>query len=46
MGGTRIPRLRGVRNYLNNYFDMAKRMAHSRIRVELAPTAYVGLGII
>ena len=46
MGATRIARLCGVRNYLNNYFAMDKRMAHSRIRVELAFPVYLGLGII
>ena len=44
--GARIPRLRGVRNYLNNYFVMYTRLTHSRIHVELAPFAYLGLGII
>ena len=41
-----IPRLFGVRNYLNNYFAMYTRLTHSRIRVELALPAYLGLGII
>ena len=31
--GTRIPRLLGVRNYLNNYFAY-KRLTRSRISVE------------
>ena len=44
--GTRIPRLLGVRNYLNNYFTMYKRLTHSRIRVELVFSAYLWLGII
>ena len=44
--GTRIPRLRGVRNYLNNYFTIYKRLTRSRIREELASPTYLGLGII
>ena len=44
--GTCIPRLRGVRNYLNNYFAMFTRLTRSRIRVYLACFAYLGLGII
>ena len=30
-GGPRIPRLLGVRNYLNNYFAMYKRLTRSRV---------------
>ena len=30
MRGFRIPRLRGVRNYLNNYFSMYKLLTRSR----------------
>ena len=45
MRGTRIPRLLGVRNYLNNYFAY-KRLTTSRIRVELEAPAYLGLRII
>ena len=41
--GTRSPRLLGVRNYLNNYFAMCKRLTHSRIRVELAAPRLVGV---
>ena len=44
--GTRIPRLLGDRNYLNNYFANYTRLTHSRIRVELASSAFLGLGII
>ena len=44
--GSRIPHLFGVRNYLNNYFAMSKRLTRSRIRVKLAATAYLELGII
>ena len=40
-----IPGLLGVRNYLNNYFAMYTRLTRSRIRVELAYPAYLGLGI-
>ena len=36
----------GVRNYLNNYVAMCKRLTRSRIRVELASPAYLGLGVI
>ena len=36
MRGTRIPRLFGFWNYLNNYYVMYKRLTRSRIRVELA----------
>ena len=44
--GTRITLLLRVRNYLNNYFVMYKRLTISRIRLELASLAYLGLGII
>ena len=44
--GTRIPRLLGVRNYLNNYFAMYTRPTRSRIRVDYASPAYLVLGII
>ena len=44
--GTRIPGLLVVRNYLSNYFAMYTRLTHSRIRVELAPPAYLVFGII
>ena len=43
---TLIPSLIRVRNYLNNYFDMYKRLTRSRICVELASPAYLGLEII
>ena len=43
--GTRIFRLLGVRNYLNNYFAY-KRLTRSRICGELESHAYLGLGII
>ena len=46
MHGTRIPSLLGVRNYLKNYFAMYTRLTLSRICVELAPLAYLGLRII
>ena len=46
MRETRIPRELLVRNYLKNYFSMYKRLAHNRIRVELAYTAYLSFGII
>ena len=36
MRETRIPRLLGVKNYLNNYLAY-KRLTRSRIRVEIAP---------
>ena len=42
--GTRIPHLPGFKNYLSNYYAMYKRLMRSRIRVELASTAYLGLG--
>ena len=44
--GTRIPRPLGVMNYLNNYFAMYIRLTRSRVRVERASPAYLGLGII
>ena len=44
--GTRIPSLNGVKNYLNNYFAMYTRLASSRIHVELASPAYLGVEII
>ena len=44
--GTRMPRLLGVRNYLNNYLAMYKRLTRSGTRVELASAAYVGLSNI
>ena len=43
---TRIPRLLAFRNYLNNYFAMYKRLTRSRICLELASRAYLGLRII
>ena len=46
MRGTRIPSLVGVRNYLNNYMANYTRLTHSRVRVELASTVCLGLGII
>ena len=46
MRGTRIPRLLEVRNYLNNYRAKYKYLTRSRIRVELASPAYLGLGVI
>ena len=44
--GTRIPRLLGFKNYLNNYYAIYKRLTRSRIGVELASPDYLGLGII
>ena len=44
--GTRIRRLLGVRNYLNNNFATDKHLKLSRIRVELASPAYLWFGII
>ena len=41
-----IDRPLGVSYYLNNYFAMYTRLTHSRIRVELAAPANLGLGII
>ena len=43
--GTRISRLLGVKDYLNNYFAMYKRLTSSHIYVELASLTYLGLGI-
>ena len=43
--GTRIPCILGVKNYFNNYFAY-KPLKRSRIRVQLASPAYLGLGII
>ena len=34
--GTRLPRLLGLRDYINNYFAMYKRLTRSRICVEIA----------
>ena len=42
----RIPRLPGVRKYLNNYFAMYTRLTRLRTRGDLASPAYPGLGII
>ena len=42
--GSRILRILGVRYFLNNYF--AKRLTHSRMRVELASPARLGYAII
>ena len=44
--GTRIPSLLGVRNYLTNYFANYTHLTYSHIRVELASSAFSGLGII
>ena len=44
--GTRSPHILGFKNYLNNYYAMYKRLTCSRIRLEFASTAYLGLGII
>ena len=44
--GTCIPDLLGVKNYLNNYFVIYTRLTRSRIRVDLASPAYLGLRII
>ena len=44
--GNRILRLRGVRNYLNNYFAMYTRLTPSHIYADLAFPAYLELGII
>ena len=43
--GTCIPRLLGVKNYVNNYFAMYTRLTRSRMRVDLASFAYLRLGI-
>ena len=40
------PRLLGVRNYLNNYFAMCTRVMRSRIRVDLAFAALLGLELL
>ena len=45
MRGTRIPRVLVVRNYLNNQFVNYTCLTHSRIRVELASPANLGLRI-
>ena len=42
---TRISRLLGVRNYLNNYFAMYTRRTCSRICVELVSLGYMGFGV-
>ena len=42
---TRIPRLLGFKNYLNDYFSMYKRRTRSRIRVKDASDAYLGLAL-
>ena len=42
---TRIPRLLGDRNYINNYFAMYTCLTRFRIRVELASPAYLGFRI-
>ena len=39
--GIRIPRLLGVKKYLNNYFAMYNCLMCSRIGVELASSAYL-----
>ena len=44
--GTGISRLLGIKHYLDNYFDMDKRLTHFRIRVELASPALLRLRII
>ena len=46
MRATRIPRLFGVGNYLNNYFAMYTRLIRTHIHADLASRAYLGLGII
>ena len=46
MRENRIPALLGVRNYLNNYFALYTHLPRSRIGVELASPAYLGLGIM
>ena len=41
---TRIPRVLGVKNYLNNYFTVCKRLTRSRIHDELAsPLPLLGI---
>ena len=39
-------RLHVVKNYLINYFAMYTRLTRSRIGVELASSAYLGIRII
>ena len=46
MRGTRIPRLLTVKNYLNNYFMMYKRLMRSLISVDVSSHAYLGFEII
>ena len=46
MRGSRIARLLGVWNNLNNYFAMYNRVMHFRLLAELASATYLGLGII
>ena len=43
---TGIPSLFEVKNYLNNYFAMYKRLTRSCIRKELASLTYLGFRII
>ena len=45
-GGTRLPRILGVKNYLNNYFAMNTCLLRYRMRVELASPVYLGSIII
>ena len=45
MRETRIPRLLEVKNYLNHYYAMYKRLTRSGIRVELASRGYFYLFI-
>ena len=45
-GETRIPRLLGVKNYLNNYFTMYTCLTRFRMDVNLASLVYLGLIII
>ena len=45
-GGRRIPRLLGVKNYLNHYFAMYICLTRFRIRVEVTSPAYWELRII
>ena len=42
-GEARIPRLLGVKNYLNNYFAMLTCLPRIRIGVKLASLDYLGL---
>ena len=44
--GTCIPRILGVKSYLNNYIAMYPRLTHSLMREDLASSAYLGLEII